>query len=107
MLVTASLDKSVKLWNLQSENCVKTLQHFENPIYCVRVIRGALFVGGYASKLLVYSTPDQFADIPTPTVVNCFCEWNSGLAIAMESKDVLVLRQKVAKSKEISGDHEI
>ena len=49
-LVSVSLDKTIKIWDLKSNQCIKTLDGHTERVNCLEVLSNNQFASGSADK---------------------------------------------------------
>jgi WD40 repeat protein len=74
MMFTGSLDHSIKLWNIRSGECIKTIIDNDSPVYCIRQMSSNKLISGtYEGSIKIWDTvTNQFIKINEHTAkVTC------------------------------------
>ena len=64
-LVSCSLDNTIKMWDLETRECIRTLEGHSAEIHCIDVLENGFLISGSKDKSLKIWNPSDGACLKT------------------------------------------
>ena len=89
-LISASIDKTIKIWNFENGYCIKTLYDHQSWVTCLLIISNNKFISGSCDKTIKiwdFNSYECLNTIKTEVWINSFCLVSDNNQVACGCQD--------------------